>query len=284
MPAQQSIDHSVASMEREPSLVWLGARPDARSIASFGIRLAGGGAHQSKTMMSEELGLLLGTGVRSPDALRSAVTEENVLGKATATTRTLTHRHLASLYGLNDQPPLSKALFALWQLDPVGRPILALLVALARDPLLRDTARVVLESPIGLQVSRESFENALADAHPGRFSVKMIRSMAQNCSATWTQAGHLRGKIKKFRIRAAPMPAAAALAALIATVCGFGGPSILSSAWMRILDLSPEQALDMLKRAEAMGLARVRSAGDVTEIAVRQPMATTLGVKEIEFV
>jgi hypothetical protein len=74
------------------------------------------------------------------------------------------------------------------------------------------------------------------------------------------------------------------LAALIATASGFGGPAILSSGWMMVLDLSPEQALDALRRAEAIGLARVRSAGDVTEISVRQPMATALGVPELEYV
>ena len=53
---------------------------------------------------------------------------------------------------------------------------------------------------------------------------------------------------------------------------------------MRVLDLRPEQALDALRRAEGIGLARVRSAGDVTEISVRQPMAGALGVPELEHV
>ena len=53
---------------------------------------------------------------------------------------------------------------------------------------------------------------------------------------------------------------------------------------MRILDLSADQALDHLRRAEAIGLARVRSAGDVIEISVRQAMAATLGVRELEYV
>ncbi len=74
------------------------------------------------------------------------------------------------------------------------------------------------------------------------------------------------------------------MAALLATVAGFGGPAILSSIWMQVLDLSPDQALDHLRRAEALGLARVRSAGEVTEIAIRQPMAATLGIRDLELV
>jgi hypothetical protein len=53
---------------------------------------------------------------------------------------------------------------------------------------------------------------------------------------------------------------------------------------MRALDLTPEQALDELRRAEALGLARVRSAGEVTEISVRHQMAMTLGVPDLEHV
>ena len=121
-------------------------------------------------------------------------------------------------------------------------------------------------------------------AFPGRFSEKMIRSLAQNCASSWTQSGHLQGSIKKLRRRVLPTPSTVALAALLAIVSGFGGPAILSSSWMKVLDLSPHQALDQLRRAEAIGLARVRSAGDVTEISVRQAMAAKLGVRALEHV
>jgi hypothetical protein len=112
----------------------------------------------------------------------------------------------------------------------------------------------------------------------------MMRSLAQNCASSWTQSGHLKGAVKKLRQRVTPTPPTVAFAALIATASGFGGPAMLSSGWMKVLDLAPEQALDALRRAEAIGLARVRSAGDVIEISVRQPMAATLGVPELEHV
>jgi len=35
---------------------WWGAKSDPASVIAFGIRLEGGGAHQSKTMMFDELG------------------------------------------------------------------------------------------------------------------------------------------------------------------------------------------------------------------------------------
>jgi len=264
--------------------VWFGARGDAAKLVQFGFRLAGGGAHQSKTMMLQELEVLVATELTSGEELRAAVIDGNVLGKPTRNTRKVTFRHVGSLYGLVDQPPLTKAFLGVWRTHPHGHQLQALLVALARDPLLRETARVVTDGAVGNKLQRPLFEEVLRSVFPDRFSDKMVRSLAQNCASSWTQSGHLKGAVKKLRQRVTPTPPTVAFAALIATASGFGGPAMLSSGWMKVLDLAPEQALDALRRAEAIGLARVRSAGDVTEISVRQPMAAALGVPELEHV
>ncbi len=264
--------------------LWHGVRAEVARLSSFGMKLSGGGTHQSKTMMFGELEALMGTGASTPEEFRSAAIDENAIGKATSNTRRLTYRHVASLYGLGDQPPLTKTLMRIWKSDIQGRRLQALLVALARDPLLRETAPVVFAGSVGESLQWPLFEDAIIAARPERFSEKMLRSLSQNCASSWTQSGHLKGAVKKIRQRVTPSPPTVAFAALIATASGFGGPSILSSGWMMVLDLSPEQALDALRRAEAVGLARVRSAGDVTEISVRQPMAAVLGLPELEHV
>lgn len=269
---------------RPASPLWFGARAEDSKLTSFGMKLSGGGTHQSKTMMFAELEALMGTGVSTPEDFRSAAIHENAIGKATSNTRRLTYRHLASLYGLADQLPLTKALIGIWKSDIQGRRLQALLVALSRDPLLRETAPVVIAGSMGQTLQWPSFGEAFVAAYPERFSEKMLKSLAQNCASSWTQSGHLKGAVKKLRQRVTPTPQTVAFAALIATAAGFGGPSILSSGWMKVLDLGPEQALDALRRAEAVGFARVRSAGDVTEISVRQPMAATMGVPELEHV
>ena len=268
--------------EREP--IWFGAQADERRLSALGVRLTGGGAHQSKTMMFQELEALLATGGTSAEDLKLAAIDENALGKSTINTRRLTFRHMSSLFGLIEQPPLTKVLLKLWRSDIEGRRLQALLVALARDPLLRETAIVVMKGSMGQNLQRPLFQDALFTAYPARFSKKMIRSLAQNCASSWTQSGHLQGSFKKIWRRVSATPSTVALAALLATVSGFGGPAILSSGWMKVLDLTPDQSLDQLRRAEAIGLARVRSAGDVIEISVRQAMAATLGVRELEHV
>lgn len=263
---------------------WMGPGCSELAATAFGIRLSGGGAHQSKTMMFDEIGLLLGTGARSATELVHAALVENVLGKSTKNSRNLTYRHMVSLYGFNTQPALTKVFMGLWKEDLAGRRLNCLLVALARDPLLRDTASAILGTPIGSQLHRQQVETTFNSAHPDRMSEKTVRSLARNCNASWTQSGHLEGRVKKIRRRVSPTPSNAALAALIATACGFGGPSILSSIWLQILDLNPDQALDCLRRAEGLGLAKIRAAGDVTEILVRQSIAAKLGVPELEHV
>ena len=79
---------------------WIGPRASADHIQAFGLRLSGGGAHQSKTMMMAELKALLSSSATSSRALRQVVIDDNVLAKSTANTRALTYRHLAALYGL----------------------------------------------------------------------------------------------------------------------------------------------------------------------------------------
>ncbi|RVA56806.1 DUF1819 family protein, partial [Mesorhizobium sp. M7A.F.Ca.US.001.01.1.1] len=199
---------------------WYGpGRDDDRSMR-FGLRLSGGGAHQSKTLMLAETSILVNLGSAENLDFRAKILEENVLGKATTSGRESVYRNLSSLYGFVNSPPLTRAFIKLAKADVKSRPLLALLVALARDPLLRETAETVVARPVGQFVQWPDLAQAIDSAHPGRFSDKMLRSLAQNCASTWTQAGHLEGR-KKQRKRVDTTPAVAALAALIAAVCGF---------------------------------------------------------------
>ena len=73
----------------------------------------------------------------------------------------------------------------------------------------------------------------------------------------------------------------AAYAAWLAALAGFGGPALLDSPWLDVLDRSRDERLGLLRQAEALGLARVRAAGEMVEIAVKQPLAQTLGMPDL---
>ncbi len=260
---------------------WLAPGADSERLNRAGIKSSGGGVHQSKTMMLAELTAFLHAAHASPASASELVIEHNVLGKPTNSARKIALARLTGLYAITHPAPITAAQFALWLNDTEGRPLLALLTALARDPLLRGSAAAVLSAPQGTPIRWPNIAASLERQYPDRFSPKMLKSLAQNCASTWTQSGHLRGHINKVRTKARPTPAVAAFAAFLATICGFGGPALLDSPWLEILDLPAGERLSLLRQAEALGYARIRTAGDMLEIMVRQPLAQTLRMPDL---
>src|SRR3984893_7785871 len=230
-------------------------------------------------MMLAELTTLLASG--GTDEPRNAIVRDNLLGKPSIRAREAALYRLRQLYGVGGTWPICTALHRLWNHDPAARPMLALLCTLARDPSLRAGAAAVLDASLGEQVRWPAIAAAYETLNPSRLGEKMAKSLAQNAASTWTQAGFLRGAVRKERIRAQPPPAAAAYAALIAGFCGFGGARLLESRWLDVLDRPVEDRLALLRQAEGLGLARVRNVGDVLEIDVRRPLAEALGVSEL---
>ena len=258
---------------------WFGPAQDPDLLTRAGFKTFGGGAHQSKTLMLKDLRALRAANAEIP--FERLILEENVLGKRSARAREVALYRLDQLYGISSSPPIAVSLAALWRLDPAGQPLLALLCALARDPPLRDAAAAVLDAPIGAQVRWPAFSACYEVLHPGRLGPKMLKSLSQNCASTFTQAGYLHGKLAKVRIRARPTPYVAAFAALLAELSGFGGPSLLASRWLDVLDQPIDQRLQLLQAARNLGLLRLRTGGDIVELSVRDPMATILGLPSL---
>jgi hypothetical protein len=257
---------------------WFAAAAQPEVIEGFGVKVHGGGPHQSKTMMLAELSALLSNDNANAE---DAVLNQNVLGKPSMRARQAALYRLRQLYGLGEQAAVGVVLRHLWRLDHDGRPMLALLCALARDPSLRAGSGAVLDAVLGEHVRWPAIAATFEAHFPGRLGTSMAKSLAQNAASSWTQAGFLKGAVRKERVRAIATPVAAVYAALLASVCGFGGALLLESRWLDVLDRPVEERLRLLKQAEGMGLARVRSAGDVLEVEVRQPIADLTGVPSL---
>jgi len=119
-------------------------------LARFGFKVAGGGPHQSKTMMlSEFTTLLAGNDGEAPGP---AILDHNALGKPSARARKAALDNLRRLYAVGADAPIGVVLRRLWGIEPEARPLLALLCALSRDPLLRAGASAVLDAKLGEQV------------------------------------------------------------------------------------------------------------------------------------
>jgi hypothetical protein len=261
------MDPTPTPADRE--ICWFSAGVDLGCAEAMGLRFEGGGGHQSKTIMLSELEVLLSAAEqRGMPAAVVAVEKENLLGKASGAAGRSALANLNKLYSVKRPPPIVRALIRSWPMDVAARPLIAMLCALARDPLFRDTASAVIQAAPGEQVRWPALASAIELKHPGRFSPAMLKTLAQNCASSWTQSGHLAGAKSKSRRHVQATPEAAAFAALIAQAAGFGGPAILSSPWMAVLDASGDEQLGLLRRAQGRGLVRVRHAGAVFELMI----------------
>ena len=90
--------------------------------------------------------------------------------------------------------------------------------------------------------------------------------VARNAASSWTQSGHLEGRVRKIRRRVRPTAGSTAFAMWLGSLQGLAGEGLLQSGWARTLDVSPSELLDQVLRAKQLGLLRARVGGGVIEI------------------
>ena len=197
-----------------------------------------------------------------------AVVEGNCLRKPTTSTRRLSLQRLSELYALDPEIPIFRVLRKLWDADPSSRPLLALLTALARDPLLLATAQAILPLGDGLEMPRKSMAEGLRTTVGERLSDSTLDKVIRNAASSWSQSGHLSGRTFKIRRRVQPTPRTVAFALYLGAAVGFHGEDLLSSGWIKALDCTPSQALNLAIEAKRLGLLDLRVAGDVFDLSL----------------
>lgn len=234
-----------------------------------GFRTGDRGVHNTRTIMLADLRQLLDAyppGTPRVD-YQEAVVDENLLGKRTASTRKYTFQRLSELYAIDPDVPVFSLLRRYWEADEGdGHPLLAMLCALARDPILRMTAPPVLDLEPGGAFEKATLEKAIAEAAPDRFSPKSLAKIARMTGSSWTQSGHLDGRTRKYRTRPVVTPAAAAYALALGYLAGARGAGLFRTFWARVLDLSPEQLHGQAEEASRRALLTYRNAGSVVEV------------------
>ena len=207
-----------------------------------------------------------------PAAVRAdyatAIVDENVLGKATVATRRWTNQRLGELYALDPRVPIFRVLRRLWLVDGPGRPLLAMLCALARDPLLRAIAPAVLGLPVGAELVRSRFTDEIRQVVNARLNEAVVDKVARNAASSWAQSGHLHGRMRKMRTRVVPTPGSLAMALWLGALEGLGGQALLDCYWTRVLDRTGDALLPVAFDAKQLGLIHARAGGGVVEIDV----------------
>ncbi len=241
-------------------------RAAASDRERLGFRDGEKGIHSSRTFMFAELKLVLaGTSVDAGVAdFRRAVVQENLLGKRTATNREHTVWKLKALYALDPLVPVYRVLRRLWEDDEAGQPLLALLCAVARDPLLRASVDLVLDTPTGQDITKPQWAATVA----ARFSDSTRDAIVSHLASTWVSSGFLTGRSVKTRTRPEATPGAAAYALALGYMEGSRGSLLLSTPWTRLLDRTPDGVLALVRQAARRGWVEYRAAGDVVDLRV----------------
>jgi len=219
--------------------------------------------------MLDEISNLLNAvpGHASRENYADAVVAQNCLGKRTVATRRLSLQRLTELYALKPQVILFRVLKDLWVSNETSRPLLALLLALARDPLLRATAAAVVHTPYGHEFARQSMKDALADAVGDRLNEATLDKVIRNASSSWTQSGHFLGRGRKTRQKVEATPAATAFALLLGFAVGRRGRLLFEAPWAAVLDTGPSDLVHVAVDAKRFGLLDLKQSGSMIDVS-----------------
>jgi hypothetical protein len=260
-------------MKNDPILADI--KQDADSLPytfweQIGFRFGDKGTHTSRTIMLEELSLLLHE--CAEDATRddyvTAIVDYNCLGKRTAATRRLSGQRMRELYGLDPSLPIFRVLRYFWYADEKGRPLLALLTAMARDPLLRVTSLPILRMQPGEELARQQMMDVLRESTRNRLNDSTLDKVVRNASSSWTQSGHLKGRVRKIRQKVEPTPVVTAYAVLLGYLLGVRGHGLFKTLWTKVLDTPPEELISLAMDAKRFGFLDISYSGGMIEVSV----------------
>jgi hypothetical protein len=240
----------------------------APQATRFGFSARKSGGHMSRSMMLPELGLLFGATTKDAGRgeYRTAIVDDNILGKPTYSSRRKAEKHLYELYGLDPSFALFRVLRRFAVEDSDSLPLLALTCAFCRDAQLRASFSLIEELKSGEVLRRERMEAHLECAFPDRYSTAMKIGLAQNVNTTWTAAGHLSGRAIKRKTFPQPRVAASTYAMFAGYLLGLRGEILVSSVFARLVGADPSVIVAHLSTAARNGWLRFRHAGGVMEI------------------
>jgi hypothetical protein len=237
---------------------------------SIGFRFGDKGTHTSRTIMYDDLSSVLsicGNGCQRETYIEEII-ENNCLAKRTVATRKLSAQRLSELYFLDNKSPVFRIFRNLWENETdEGRRILALLCALARDPLLRVTAPVVFEMKEGTELARQPLTDALSVAADGRFNDSILDKVVRNTASSWTQSGHLEGRGRKIRRKVVPTPFSVTFALFLGYCTGIRGELLFSTFWTRVFDMPSDEFIYLAMDAKKLGMLDVTQSGGIIEVS-----------------
>lgn len=237
----------------------------------FGFVVDSLGSHSSRTIMLKELQLILSSCPRGTDVegYKTAVLIDNVLHKNTEATRKESFRRLRELYGLDEKLLNFRALRDLWSQDTDAQPLIAMLCACTRDPILRVTANVIFNSQMDDAIDAHMISKFISEQFHGRLNEMTLGNFGRHVASSWTQSGHLSGRTNKVRTRVKIHPTSVAYALFLGYLSDERGSGLFNTYWAKLLDASVHELREQAVRASQQGWIEYRHSGNVTDIGFR---------------
>jgi len=238
------------------------------SAEKYGFAIHGLGAHSGRTIMLADLQALFSASYPSTktEEYKTLVINDNILLKGTAEARKQSFSRLKRMYGLDPKIFLFSVLRQLWEQSPEAQPKLALLYAVARDPLLRATVNFLVDLPLGTIATAPNFADIVGQEFSSEINGKTLASIGRNIASSYTQSGHLKGRSKKERIRTESHTTSATYALLLGHLCGDRGEALFQTPWARLLDSPVHELHVKAQLASQQGWLEYRHAGKMTDI------------------
>lgn len=194
------------------------------------------------------------------------VVTDNVLGRETSAGRVRTLRQLREVFSLDDRYLPFRALRDLWSEEKPGQPLLAGLLAVTRDEILRDSYNAIQERRSGETVTSRDLAEAVATAHPHALSPATLGKVGRNTASSWQQIGHLSGKTGKTRSRVTARPSTVAYALFLGYLSGLRGSLLMETQWTALLDTTTDHVRALATDASRLGYLEFKTAGGVDEV------------------
>jgi len=218
--------------------------------------------------MFAELSKVMNHGIENDNYSDSL--HQNVISKTTRSGLTKTTRYLKSLYDLDVSHPQFLAFKHFWSIaSERDKPLLALIYAIGKDYLLKESIPVISNTEIGKKVTVESIESHLENLYPQKYSANTRRSMAQNIASSWKQAGFITGKVKNIRTQPEINYLVVTFAFFIAYLTGLRGDFIIKSDWVKALSLGEKTIRSLAIEAAKRDLLQYQYAGNITSITFK---------------
>lgn len=240
------------------------------NLERFGFNFETGSSLTKRTIMSNELFMLFQNVPDIQSTLidyKTAIIEENCLGKRTVKNRGYSFSYLKRLYGLSPDLVIFRALRYFFERDENSRALLCFLAAFSRDRILQASAGYILNLSVGSGISKTDFENHIDEAFSARFGTKMLQSLVRNLLSSWTQSGHLSQNTKRERQLANSGSGAVSFVLLLGHLTGARGEGLFQTKYAKLLDCTFDRAIEYAEESSRKGWIRFNRIGGVIEVS-----------------